>query len=298
VYIGFVKAAAKQTESSVEYRHSSQSPLGRITETGHLQRSRGPAGWRVLDSFAVVLTLSGSARYRDALGADLTMTAGDLLIVFPGLSHTYGPKAGQSWSEFYAIFDGQVFDLWLQSGLLNPKRPVHRVAPLNRWLSQLESLSQTMGPTDAQSTLESVCRLQLLLAEAIGTQGSTIADSTEQRIAQACALLETDHKQQLSLESVAKQLGFGYESFRKQFAEHMGLPPAKYRAARLIDQACHLMKKGQQSDKQIAHALGFCDEFHFSRRFKQIVGATPSQFRSRASITDTRLGSQPKKPRK
>jgi len=296
VYIGYVKATAKKTSSSVDYRHASQSPLGRISETGLLQRSRGPCGWRVLDSFAVVLTLSGSARYRDTLGADFIMTAGNLLIIFPGLSHTYGPAVGQDWSEFYAIFEGRVFDLWLQTGLLNPKRPIHHVHPLNHWLSKLESISQASGLADAQSTLQSICGLQLLLAEAIGTQGSSIEDSVEQRIAHACALLEADHQQQLSLKSLAKKLGFGYESFRKLFADHMGLPPAKYRAARLIDQACQLMQKGQQSDKQIAHSLGFCDEFHFSRRFKQIVGASPSHFRGRASIADTRPWAHNKKP--
>jgi AraC-like DNA-binding protein len=31
----------------------------------------------------------------------------------------------------------------------------------------------------------------------------------------------------------------------------------------------------------IAEELGFCDEFHFSRRFKQIAGVSPAVYRKR-----------------
>jgi AraC-like DNA-binding protein len=35
--------------------------------------------------------------------------------------------------------------------------------------------------------------------------------------------------------------------------------------------------------KQIADDLGFCDVFHFSKAFKQVVGTTPSDYRRRVS---------------
>ena len=38
---------------------------------------------------------------------------------------------------------------------------------------------------------------------------------------------------------------------------------------------------GEAFIKQIADELGFCDVFHFSKAFKQVVGLTPSDFRRR-----------------
>jgi AraC-like DNA-binding protein len=35
------------------------------------------------------------------------------------------------------------------------------------------------------------------------------------------------------------------------------------------------------TNKEIAERLDFCDEFHFSRTFKSVVGLTPAQFRSK-----------------
>ncbi len=59
----------------------------------------------------------------------------------------------------------------------------------------------------------------------------------------------------------------------------MGTPPARWRAARIIERACELMLRGGLVDKQIADRLGFSDEFHFSRKFKQVIGQSPRQFR-------------------
>jgi AraC-like DNA-binding protein len=71
-----------------------------------------------------------------------------------------------------------------------------------------------------------------------------------------------------------------YDGFRKRFTRATGLPPARYRGTRLIDRACELMQQGALTDRQIAEQLGFCDEFYFSRRFKQVTGRRPRQFRA------------------
>ena len=39
------------------------------------------------------------------------------------------------------------------------------------------------------------------------------------------------------------------------------------------------MQEQNLTNKEIAYRLGFCDEFHFSHRFKQIMGKSPQRFR-------------------
>ena len=57
-----------------------------------------------------------------------------------------------------------------------------------------------------------------------------------------------------------------------------------------MDRACELMAQGRLSGKEIAAKLGFFDEYHFSKRFKQVTGFSPTAFRQRV------CGSQLKVP--
>jgi AraC-like DNA-binding protein len=47
-----------------------------------------------------------------------------------------------------------------------------------------------------------------------------------------------------------------------------------------MDRACELLLNQNLTLKEIALQLGFVDEYHLSKRFKQIIGVSPSGFRS------------------
>ena len=53
------------------------------------------------------------------------------------------------------------------------------------------------------------------------------------------------------------------------------------RATKALDRACELLQEPHLGLKEVAERCGFCDEFHFSRRFKQRLGLSPSDFRRR-----------------
>jgi len=263
-------------------RHAALSALGGIRMSGLLPEGRGlpRRPMRVLGSYAVVYLIAGEGEYRDANGVEQPVRAGDLMLLFPDLAHRYGPPAGRTWREFFLVFDGPVFDLWRAQGLLRPSEPVLHLEPIDHWLRRLESVLGGGRETGWAPPLLEVCRLQQVLGEALvgGSRGAVPQD--EQRwAARACALLESDLSPSTPLASLAARMNTSYELFRKRFTAVVGMPPGRYRATRLIDRACELMQQSDMTDKQIALSLGFCDEFHFSRRFRQIAGRTPTEFR-------------------
>lgn len=256
------------------FTSEARTPLGRLTQAGALADSRGVQRPRVLGSYALVYITGGSGRYTDD-AQQLTVTAGDMILVFPEVAHRYGPGAGERWSEVYVVFDGPLFDLWRVAGLLDPAQPVRRCEPVELWARRLALLIGAAHPVGLRERAYEVARFAALLTEMLGAPDAAVPHEPIWLTA-ACALLaETD----APLSAVAAQLGMAYETFRKRFQQATGVAPARYRAQRRIDAACALLLQSDAPIRSIALELGFTDEYQFSRRFRQLVGMAPRTFR-------------------
>lgn len=260
------------------------SPLGSITSARFAQDSSHGAGpARVFGQYAVVYVLDGDAFYNDARGTRADIKPGDMILVFPDLAHSYGPKGGGVWTSLWLSFKGKIFDLWREQGLLDDRRPVHHIEPLDVWFHRFDSILGAPRRTGYAPPLLEICRLQTLLAEIVtGAGRQTIYQDDLRWASRACAMLDAALESAPDWENIARHLGTTPEAFRKRFTRLVGHPPARYRMRRLVDRACELMQERRLTDKQIAEALGFCDEFYFSRRFKQVSGHSPRAFRRHA----------------
>jgi AraC-like DNA-binding protein/uncharacterized cupin superfamily protein len=266
--------------SGLRFRHAARSALGRISAAGWMTHA-GMDGWRDLGRHAAAFVLHGEGRYRDRQGKDLRVGPGSLILVFPGLKHYYHPDPGTEWTEFYLIFDGPAIDLWERQGLLDRSAPVvSGLLPAEIWARRFE---EVLGPTGVLGTalpLVEMCQLQVVLAEALSHRThSGGRDGDAEWVRRAKALLEVGVNRHESIETVARELGLSPTAFRRRFVRLFGLSPSRYRTVRTIDRACELMQSARMLDKEIAAKLGFCDEFYFSRRFKEITGQSPREFR-------------------
>ena len=78
---------------------------GRSTKTA--MHTWGPRG-RDLPMHGFLLLSHGDGTYSDSDGRRETMSAGDLILLFPGLRHDYGPQPGQIWNESFIDCDGDL----------------------------------------------------------------------------------------------------------------------------------------------------------------------------------------------
>ena len=236
---------------------------------------------RVMGCYALVYILAGGGAYRDAGGGPHRVEAGDLILVFPDLPHTYGPGPDDRWDELHVLFEGEVFDLWRQRGLLDPRRPVLHLEPVSAWLPRL---TRVFDPSASGRPALQVCRLQEVLAVMMEFDARGAGERASlDWVVRARSRLEQDlgAGARQDLAAVAGALGMSYEAFRKRYKRLTGEPPGTYRARCVMDLAARRLLEGKQTLGEIADALGFCDEFHFSKRFKQVTGLTPGAYRRR-----------------
>ena len=107
------------------------SPLGEITLAGTISKSRGIRHEkpRVFGQWALVYLVEGTGRYHDARGTDIPLRAGDVILVFPELAHSYGPEPGGIWNELYVCFRGPVFEAWREAEIFDVRNPAFHWKP-------------------------------------------------------------------------------------------------------------------------------------------------------------------------
>lgn len=262
-----------------------RTPVGRILLAGSLRSSRGIGSdsMRILGSYALVLLVEGSGVYRDARGKNLLLKSGNLLHIFPDLPHAYGPGPGEHWNEVYVVFEGPIFTTLREHRLLSAEQPVDRIDDVMAEYDRLRTLfhpSTRPGPGHDQVTFGGF--LETLFAFTADRGSDAPRREMDPTMVNAMNLLATPTEGQwLPSEEIATRLGLSPETFRKRFARAVGIPPARFQKQKKIERACAALYQGSLSLKQLASDLGFFDEFHFSKAFKQVVGQSPSAYRKR-----------------
>ncbi|HEX4123813.1 MAG TPA: AraC family transcriptional regulator [Tepidisphaeraceae bacterium] len=266
------------------YKGGIPSKIGRLIESAVVANSSGTGPMRILDAYCIVYVLEGRCLYEHPGGDRRTFAAGDFFFVFPGIPHTYGAAPDNRWSQFYILFEGAAFDLWRSRGLLDPDRFAYHLQPVDYWLGRFESMFDALHRGDPHS-MQPVCALQALLAEAIESHGHSPAERENVVwLRQAFEkIAEGDAAARLDMASLAEAMGMSYAAFRKKFTALARMSPGRYHASLVMRRACQWMHEELVSSKEIARRLGFCNEYHFSRRFKQVVGVAPSAYRRRLS---------------
>ncbi len=256
--------------------NTEESGIGRVTAVARLADKREVLRHRILNCFALVWVTHGHGWLRQGEGKRTKIQQGDAFVLYPDVPHGYGPGGEGTWTEWYVMFEGAVFNLWREQGILSPQnRPFHLV-PEEIWERRIRRIRE--GAT----ALEQVCALQSFLS--LATAGGTAAAPEKEDgdwLSRACVLLDDLRLEEEAEATAARELGVSYQTFRKRFRSLMGMPPGAYRRSRVLDLAARRLLTESVPIKELASDLGFCDEYHFSHRFRAQHGMSPGAYRKR-----------------
>lgn len=225
-------------------------------------------------AYACVYLTAGYGRYRDERGHDAEVSAGDLLVLFPGLRHSYGPHPGGTWTECWIGFRGPLFAAIEAEGLLDRDHPVLHPGLDPRMIAGFDAIVGAIDRSGGDPDPVLVARVHLLITEIVAAQ----AVAPDGLVARARAALESDLRRPLDLPRLARDLGIGYDTLRRAFLAELGTTPGRWRQLRRIERAKELLVDGGTLE-EIAAAVGYCDRFFFARQFKQVVGQPPAAWR-------------------
>jgi len=102
--------------------------------------------------------------------------------------------------------------------------------------------------------------------------------STSLKVEKIIAYLRNNIDKRLTLSDLSDIVQLSPTYLSGIFKETTGYSVIKFFNKIKVDKAKELIIEGDKKVKEVAHILGFTDEFYFSRIFKKIEGVSPSEF--------------------
>ena len=150
-------------------------------------------------------------------------------------------------------------------------------------ISELVSVYSTSSPYDVlKIKKEILSRAVSLLPH---TAVSHISASEYSPVVQSTIdYIQLNLSLELTATFLAERLFISESTLCKKFRKEVGITLGKYIDDLIFFNAEKMLVKSNWSVNRIAKNLGFCDQFYFSRRFKQHYGKTPLQYRKKQSV--------------
>jgi transcriptional regulator of acetoin/glycerol metabolism/AraC-like DNA-binding protein len=83
----------------------------------------------------------------------------------------------------------------------------------------------------------------------------------------------------IDLVTLAAVAGLSIHHFARGFKQSAGITPHHYITRKRVERAQEMLAHPHLSLSEIAYAVGFSDQSHLARHFRQMLGVTPGQFR-------------------
>lgn len=219
---------------------------------------------------------------------------GDLVLVGPRLPHTWSCEAGPVPHDCVVIhFSPALFSaaeaddagLVPLRGLLTAASRGLRIEGATRAAVARRMLAmQTSTPL---GRLAALCRILERLAasrerRALASAGFALAEGSLDPVDRALRLVHRDFSRALPLAEVAATAGMSETTFTRAFRRATGRSLVAYLRELRVRRACTLLLDRNRAVAEVAGVAGFPSLANFNRRFRQVMGTTPTAFRRRA----------------
>ncbi len=166
-----------------------------------------------------------------------------------------------------------------EDGLLQPG-PL-QCRPFPQIILLLESILQSQRSAEGIERFAAQSRFQELLLLLMRANPCAAVPEDEQAAVQRSIQYMQEHfNETVTVDDLAEIAGLGRSRFSRLFKEQTGQIPLEYLNGLRIERAQQQLLMSKDRLHEIALAVGYSNEYYFSRRFKGSVGVTPGKYRS------------------
>ena len=244
----------------------------------------------VHDGYVIGMIMAGAQRYRYR-GAEHLAGSGTLVLINPDELHTghKGTENGWLYRAFYPD-TGKIVSLLEELELPTAPMPafgatLYRDPDLVNGFCQLHRLLESPATALQQQTMWREM-MMLLLQRHAAVQINGKPGKEHRAVVMAKELLHARLAAPPTLEELAAAVNLSPFHFARVFRRATGMPPHTWLMQQRTATARGLLQQGCLP-VEVAMQLGFADQSHLSRQFKQVYGVGPAAYRrARQPVSD------------
>jgi len=155
------------------------------------------------------------------------------------------------------------------------------LSQIEEWTNRLEEETHQQGQGGSLLAEAYLTLIVGMLCRLYGKKAGLPVRS-EDRFGRILSWIETKLDRPLAVADLAREMGMSERTLHRRFRLAVGTTPADYLMQARIRRAADELGREQWENRRIsdvAQACGFEDSNYFSRRFRQVMGRTPREYR-------------------
>ena len=190
------------------------------------------------------------------------------------------------WEYTWVEFDGLRAKEIVSTAGLSPDHPVYHAGSKdlrNEMMNEMLYIARHPG-SSSESPFHMIGHLYLFLdyfmrsaATVRMNQSGKIRDFY---IKEALSYIEQNFQNNITIEDIAAFCGLNRSYFGKIFHDTIGKSPQEFLISYRMTKAAELLKLTSLSIADIGNAVGYPNQLHFSRAFKNVYGTSPRSWRN------------------
>ena len=207
-------------------------------------------------------------------------------MLFPNQINTYIADQDLPWEYTWVEFDGLRAKEIVSTAGLSPDHPVYHAGSKdlrNEMMNEMLYIARHPG-SSSESPFHMIGHLYLFLdyfmrsaATVRMNQSGKIRDFY---IKEALSYIEQNFQNNITIEDIAAFCGLNRSYFGKIFHDTIGKSPQEFLISYRMTKAAELLKLTSLSMADIGNAVGYPNQLHFSRAFKNVYGTSPRSWRN------------------
>ncbi|OUO33460.1 AraC family transcriptional regulator [Olsenella sp. An290] len=234
--------------------------------------------------FHYIIAGSGTLTSTDENGltADRELVTGEGFLIFPGQVNTYVASLADPWKYIWVEFDGIRVKESLELAGLTPSSPIYRAKSTElreRMVEEMRYLVANSESSPFHLIGHTYLFLDYLLRSVEHLPSETPNRLQDFYIREAVDFIKGNYQREISVEDIARQTGLNRSYFGKVFKLATGKSPQQYLIGYRMTKAAELLKLTSMPIGEVASAVGYPNQLHFSRAFKGAYGISPRDWR-------------------